>query len=126
MLWLLERNRGIEWLDLTGGAPELNESFRLLVRGARALGRGVIDRSNLTVFWVQGQQDTPEFLARHGVRVVASLPCYTKENVEAQRGRGVFGRSIDALRWLNRLGYAQPPGAADARLRWYPADAIPL
>ncbi len=120
VLWLLERNRGIEWLDLTGGAPELNESFRLLVRGARALGRGVIDRSNLTVFWVQGQQDTPEFLARHGVRVVASLPCYTKENVEAQRGRGVFGRSIEALRWLNRLGYAQPGSPLELDLVYNP------
>jgi radical SAM/Cys-rich protein len=92
-------------LDLTGGAPELNAQFRNLVRGARSLGRQVIDRCNLTVLFQPGQEDTAEFLAAEKVKVVASLPCYTKENVEQQRGRDVFARSIDALRKLNGLGY---------------------
>jgi radical SAM/Cys-rich protein len=108
VLALLEGNPGVVTLDLTGGAPELNARFRHLVRGARDLGRGVIDRCNLTVFDEPGQEDTPEFLAQNGVKVVASLPCYSKENVEKQRGRGVFGRSIESLRRLNRLGYGGP------------------
>jgi len=113
VLELLERNPGLATLDLTGGAPELCAEFRRLVSGARALGREVIDRCNLTVLFEPGQEDTAEFLARHGVAVVASLPCYTRENVDAQRGRGVFGRSIEGLRLLNELGY----GGADPGLR---------
>jgi radical SAM/Cys-rich protein len=108
VLALLERNPGVATLDLTGGAPELNAEFRHLVRGARRLGRSLIDRCNLTVFDQPGQEDTPEFLADCAVQVVASLPCYTRENVERQRGRGVFGRSVEALRRLNRLGYGRP------------------
>jgi len=107
-LALLERNPGVATLDLTGGAPELNAQFRHLVRGARALGRSVIDRCNLTVFGQPGQENTPEFLAHNGVKVIASLPCYSKENVEKQRGRGVFGSSIESLRRLNRLDYGKP------------------
>ena len=108
VLELLRRNEGIELLDITGGAPELNEQFRFLVQGARALGRRVIDRCNLTVLFEPGQQDTAAFLAAHEVEIVASLPCYTRENVEAQRGRGVFPASIEALRLLNGLGYGKP------------------
>ena len=108
VLWLLERNPGIDTLDLTGGAPELNAQFRTLVRGARALGRQVIDRCNLTVLFEAGQEDTAAFLAEKRVKVVASLPCYSKENVEKQRGRHVFDRSIRALQLLNELGYARP------------------
>jgi radical SAM/Cys-rich protein len=105
---LLARNPGVGTLDLTGGAPELNENFRALVREARALGRDVIDRCNLTILFEPGQEDTAEFLADQGVKVVASLPCYTSDNVDAQRGRRVFERSIAALRRLNELGYARP------------------
>lgn len=107
VLFLLERNPQVATLDLTGGAPELSPWFRPLVRGARALGREVIDRCNLTVFDESGQEDTPEFLAAEGVRVIASLPCYTRENVDRQRGKGVFGRSIEALLRLNALGYGK-------------------
>jgi radical SAM/Cys-rich protein len=116
VLALLAANPEIMTLDLTGGAPELQNEFRQLVRGARALGRRVIDRCNLTVFDTPGQQDTPEFLAQHDVQIVASLPCYTSENVEQQRGRGVFARSIESLRRLNALGYGRPgsPLAQDA------------
>jgi radical SAM/Cys-rich protein len=113
VLALLERSPEVTTLDLTGGAPELQPVFRDLVGGARSLGRSVIDRCNLTVFDEPGQQDTPEFLRRNEVRIVASLPCYTRENVEQQRGRGVFGRSIAALKRLNALGY----GRADSPLR---------
>lgn len=105
VLWLLERNPGLTQLDLTGGAPELSPHFRRLVVGARALGRKVLDRCNLTVLFEPGQEDTAEFLAEHDVEVVASLPCYSRANVDKQRGRGVFGKSIDGLRKLNALGY---------------------
>ncbi|MFB3922489.1 MAG: arsenosugar biosynthesis radical SAM (seleno)protein ArsS [Terriglobia bacterium] len=94
-------------VDITGGAPELNPNFEYLVNEARALGRHVIDRCNLTVFFVEGKERLPEFLRDHLVEVTASLPCYTEENVEKQRGKGVFGKSIEALRRLNELGYGQ-------------------
>src|SRR5512145_226968 len=105
---LLAAGPGIGTLDLTGGAPELCDQFRFLVREARALGRAVIDRCNLTVLFEPGQEDTAEFLAGHGVKVIASLPCYTAGNVDAQRGKRVFERSIAALQRLNTLGYAVP------------------
>jgi radical SAM/Cys-rich protein len=105
---LLAAHPALRTLDLTGGAPELNENFRDLVRAARELGRDVIDRCNLTVLFEPGQEDTAEFLAAQGVKVVASLPCYTKDNVDAQRGKRVFERSVEALRRLNALGYAAP------------------
>ncbi len=110
ILALLERSPFIHTVDITGGAPEFNTSFRLLTKTARALGREVIDRSNLTVLCEPGQEDTAEFLARHGVRIVASLPCYTAENVERQRGEGVFTRSLEALHRLNSLGYGAGDG----------------
>jgi radical SAM/Cys-rich protein len=108
VLALLAANASVELLDVTGGAPELHPEFRFLVASARALGRRVIDRCNLTVLLEPGQEDTAEFLAAHGVGIVASLPCYQPENVDRQRGRSVFARSIEALRRLNALGYGQP------------------
>jgi radical SAM/Cys-rich protein len=107
VLALLAASPEVGVLDLTGGAPELHESFRDLVSGARALGRHVIDRCNLTVFFEPSQSDTPEFLAAQGVEVIASLPCYSAGNLERQRGRGVFDASIAALRRLNALGYGR-------------------
>jgi radical SAM/Cys-rich protein len=97
-------------MDVTGGAPELNGNFRRLVSEVRRLGRGVIDRCNLTVLFEPGQEDLAEFLATHGVAVVASLPCYTADNVERQRGHGVFDKSIRALQRLNALGYGRGGG----------------
>lgn len=97
--------RRIETLDLTGGAPELHPRFRQLVRDARALGVRVMDRCNLTILSEPGQEDLAGFLAAHRVEVVASLPCYSADNVDRQRGAGVFDRSIDGLRRLNALGY---------------------
>ncbi len=124
LLALLDLNPCVSLVDLTGGAPELNPSFRRLVEGARARGRAVIDRCNLTVFFQPGQEDTPEFLAAQGVRVVASLPCYTRENVESQRGRGVFGKSIEALSRLNQLGYARPGSGLELDLVHNPLGAF--
>ncbi len=108
VLEVLAQSPALDTLDLTGGAPELNPHFRTLVHGGRALGRRVIDRCNLTVLFEPGQEDTAEFLALEGVDVVASLPCYTPANVDAQRGKRVYERSIAALRRLNALGYAAP------------------
>lgn len=109
---LLDASPGIATLDLTGGAPELNPSFRALVQEARRRGLHVIDRCNLTVLFEPGMADLAEFLAEQRVHVVASLPCYGEKNVDAQRGRGTFELSVAALQRLNALGY----GAAGSGL----------
>jgi len=96
---------GVRRLDLTGGAPELNPHFRELVLRARELGVHVVDRCNLTVLEEPGQEGLAEFLAHQQVEVVASLPCYLEENVDRQRGRGVFERSLRGIARLNALGY---------------------
>src|SRR5687768_7902112 len=96
---------GATTLDLTGGAPELNPHFRHLVIEARALGVSVIDRCNLTILFEPGQEGLGDFLAHQRVQVVASLPCYTQELVDRQRGKGVYDASIRALKGLNALGY---------------------
>lgn len=101
----LIRASGARTVDITGGAPELNPHFDYLVEECNRLGSYVIDRCNLTVFFEPDKGYLPDFLAAHKVEVIASLPCYSKENVDKQRGRGVFDKSIEALRWLNRLGY---------------------
>lgn len=92
-------------VDLTGGAPELSENFRFLVERARAAGARVLDRCNLTILDEPNYRDLPQYLAGHEVEVIASLPCYTAENVTKQRGQGVFDKSIKALRRLNAVGY---------------------
>jgi radical SAM/Cys-rich protein len=97
--------RPIATLDITGGAPELNPHFRRLVRAARDLGVRVIDRCNLTILEVPGQEDLAEFLAAQAVEIVASLPCYLADNVDRQRGKDVFQGSIRGLKRLNALGY---------------------
>lgn len=99
--------RQIGTLDLTGGAPELHDGFRTLVHQARSLGVGVIDRCNLTVLFEPGQEELAEFLTEEQVEIVASLPCYSVENVDRQRGQGVFDKSIAALQRLNALGYGE-------------------
>ena len=105
---VLER-RAVTTLDLTGGAPELNPHFRRLVSAARARGVRVIDRCNLTILFEPGQEGLAEFLRDEQVEVVASLPCYSLENVDRQRGNGVFDKSIAGLQRLNALGYASDP-----------------
>lgn len=109
------RERVIDWIrqhrpatvDLTGGAPELIPGFRDLVVAARAAGCQVMDRCNLVVLDEPGQEDLAEFLASHQVQVVASLPCYLAENVDKQRGRGTYDRSIAGLQRLNAVGYSR-------------------
>ncbi|MGB1905718.1 MAG: arsenosugar biosynthesis radical SAM (seleno)protein ArsS [Spongiibacter sp.] len=112
--------RGIGQLDLTGGAPELHDDFRWLVTQARALGVQVIDRCNLTILFEPGQEGLAEFLAEQGVEVVASLPCYSLDNVDAQRGEGVFDKSIAALQRLNALGYGQVDSGLKLNLVYNP------
>jgi radical SAM/Cys-rich protein len=111
---------GIPTLDVTGGAPEMNPHFRWLVAEARRLGRHVIDRCNLTILLAPGHDDLPDFLAQQGVEIVASLPCYLPQNTDAQRGEGVFEKSIAALRRLNAVGYGRPDGGLVLTLVYNP------
>lgn len=110
--WVIEALDRLKplYLDLTGGAPEMNPHFRRLVAEARARNIRVIDRCNLTVFFEAGHEDLPAFLSSHEVIVVASLPCYDPHNVDKQRGRGVYDLSIQALKQLNAKGYGIQPG----------------
>ncbi len=102
------KNSDVHTLDITGGAPELHPQFRELVVKVRALDINVIDRCNLTILSEPDQEDLAEFLAEQQVEIVASLPCYQKENVDKQRGKGVFELSIEGLQQLNHLGYGKP------------------
>ncbi len=104
VLAFLEASK-VKTLDITGGAPELHAHFRELVKRARDLGVRVIDRCNLTVLLEPGQEDLADFLSRNEVEITASLPCYTEELVDRQRGKGVYEKSIRAIRALNALGY---------------------
>ncbi|MEO7066896.1 MAG: arsenosugar biosynthesis radical SAM (seleno)protein ArsS [Rhodanobacter sp.] len=123
LLELLAHAPAIHTVDLTGGAPELNPNFRRLVRESRALGKTVIDRCNLTVLFRPGQENTAEFLAAQGVKIVASLPCYSKGNVEKQRGQHVFDPSLRALHQLNALGYGKPDSRLELDLVYNPLGA---
>jgi radical SAM/Cys-rich protein len=111
---------GVGTLDLTGGSPEMNPEFRWLVAAARARGMHVMDRLNPTIMREPGYEWVGPFLAEHGVEVIASLPCYSKENVDAQRGNGVFEASISALQELNSLGYGRPGTGLDLNLVYNP------
>ena len=95
----------IKTLDITGGAPEMNPNFKKLVLSLKNQNINIIDRCNLTIFFEKGYEDLPDFLAENNVIITASLPCYEKENVEKQRGSGVFDKSINAIKILNNLGY---------------------
>ncbi len=123
ILNFLQHTPSIQTLDLTGGAPELCPYFRELVQVARERGLRVMDRCNLTVLTEPSQQDLAAFLAAHQVEVIASLPCYLAENVDKQRGRGVFQRSIEGLQQLNALGYGQPDSGLSLSLVFNPQDA---
>ncbi|GAA0680944.1 arsenosugar biosynthesis radical SAM protein ArsS [Marinobacterium maritimum] len=112
--------RNIGTLDLTGGAPELHPRFRQLVSEAHQLGVRVIDRCNLTILFEEGQEGLAEFLAAQKVEVVASLPCYSMDNVDKQRGKGVFDLSIAGLQKLNALGYGQPDSGLVLNLVYNP------
>lgn len=114
---------GVSTLDITGGAPELNANFRYLVTEARRRGVHVIDRCNLTVLELAEQRGLAEFLAANRVEVIASLPCYLEENVDKQRGKGVYHQSVLGLRRLNALGYAQPGSGLLLNLVYNPQTA---
>jgi len=115
---------GVRQLDLTGGAPELNDHFRGLVMRAREIGVHVIDRCNLTILEEPGQEGLAEFLAHQQVEITASLPCYLEQNVDRQRGKGVFQRSIAALQRLNALGYGMEGAGLVLNLVYNPQGAV--
>lgn len=117
-------NTDIPAVDITGGAPELNHNFRWLVEEARGLGRRVMDRCNLSVLLLPSQTDLGEFLAKHRVEIIASLPYYRASQTDAQRGDGVFEKSIQALRLLNRLGYGRPDSGLALNLVHNPVGAF--
>jgi len=119
----LSASADVGTLDLTGGAPELNPHFRSLVVAARSRGVRVIDRCNLTILEEPGQEGLAEFLAAHGVEVVASMPCYLEDNVDRQRGKGTFDASIRGLQRLNALGYGQPGSGLSLNLVYNPQGA---
>lgn len=118
------RRSGVSHLDLTGGAPEMNPHFRRLVEGAVDAGVAVTDRCNLTVLTEPGFDWLAPFLAGQGVEVVASLPCYLEENVDGQRGEGVFARSIEGLRQLNALGYGREGSGLCLNLMFNPTGPV--
>jgi len=115
------KKQNISTLDVTGGAPELNAHFKYLVSHARSMGVHIIDRCNLTILNEPGHEDLADFLAEHNVEIVASLPCYLEENVDAQRGNGVYQSSVRALKKLNQLGYGKEQPNLQLNLMYNPA-----
>ena len=107
LTYLLSKKNTVKTVDITGGAPELNTNFKKFVSSLRKINKKVIDRCNLTVLHEPGQQDTASFLATNQVEIVASLPCYQENNVDLQRGKGVFKKSISSIKLLNNLGYGK-------------------
>lgn len=124
VLEVLAASPSITTVDITGGAPELNPNFQALVRESGKLGRHVVDRCNLTVLFEPGQEHLAEYLAQQEVEIIASLPCYTAKNVDEQRGRGVFQKSIRALQLLNQLGYGVPGSKLQLNLIYNPLGAF--
>lgn len=120
---VVKNSPSVGTVDITGGAPEMNESFLDLVAEVRAAGRTVISRCNLTVLLLPKHEDLPEFLALNQVEIAASLPCYTEANVDKQRGQGVFQKSIRALRILNSLGYGVEGSGLTLNLVYNPLGA---
>ena len=114
----------IKTLDITGGAPEMHPKFRNLITSLSNKNIDIIDRCNLTIFFEKGYEDLPQFLAKNKVIVIASLPCYEKNNVEEQRGYGVFDKSIDALKILNKLGYGKSKDGLQLNLVYNPVNPI--
>jgi radical SAM/Cys-rich protein len=122
VLRFLEHSK-IPTLDITGGAPELHPDFDYLIESALDLGRHVMDRCNLTVIFEPGKEYLPEFFARKRIELVCSLPCYSEENVDKQRGKGTFDLSIRALRKFNQLGYGAPRSGLTLNLVYNPVAA---
>jgi len=121
LLHVMENTPSVTTLDITGGAPELQEHFRYLVTEARKLGLNIVDRCNLTCLFEPQQEDLADFLAENQIKIIASLPCYTKKTVNLQRGAGVFDLSIRGLQKLNSKGYGHPNTGLELNLVYNPA-----
>ncbi|MFK8139299.1 MAG: arsenosugar biosynthesis radical SAM (seleno)protein ArsS [Bdellovibrionales bacterium] len=124
LLELVANTPAVHTIDITGGAPEMNPNFRYFVVNLRKLGKEVVVRCNLTVLFEPGQEDTPLFFKDQKVQIVASLPCYSKDNVDKQRGRGVFNKSVEALKILNGLGFGKKDSGLILDLVYNPVGAF--
>lgn len=123
---VLKKSPNIDTVDITGGAPEMNPHFRYLIQELKPFDYKIIDRCNLTILLEQGQEDLVEFLANHRVEIIASLPCYLAANVDQQRGKGIFKKSIAALQRLNQAGYGQTNSGLALHLVYNPINmALP-
>lgn len=123
VLTLLRKSKDIKTVDITGGAPELNPNFRYLICKLKDQKVNIINRCNLTVLFEEGQETMAEFLAENNVTIIASLPCYTQENVERQRGQDTYSKSIKALKLLNQLEYGEEGSGKVLNLVYNPLDA---
>lgn len=121
VLNVLKENNPITTLDITGGSPEYNPDYKRLVKSAVDMGKAVMVRSNLAIWSEPGMEDIPEFLAKNKVKIIASLPCYTREGVDGQRGQGTYDKAIAALKKLNELGYGQEGTGLEIDLMFNPA-----
>jgi len=123
IIYLLKNSGNISTVDITGGAPELNENFPYLISKLHELNINIIDRCNLSVLFEKGQENTPSLLAQNNVAIIASLPCYTEENVDLQRGQNTYRKSISALKLLNKIGYGQEDSGLILNLVYNPGGA---
>ncbi len=123
VLLLLKSSTGVKNVDITGGAPEMHPEFRRIVKTCRLLGHHVMNRCNLTILSEPDQVSTAQFLAAQNVEIFASLPCYSPENVDKQRGIGVFERSIEGIKMLNQVGYGTPGSNLRLNLVYNPIGA---
>lgn len=120
---IVRENREINTVDITGGSPELNSHFKQFITSCSETGKKIIVRTNLAIYAEAGMEDIPGFLAKNRVRIVASLPCYTEEGVDGQRGRGTYRKAIDALKRLNVLGYGKEDTGLEIDIMFNPAKA---
>ncbi len=120
---ILNKHDGIKTIDITGGSPELNENYRRLIHAASEAGKEIISRTNLAILTEPGMEDIPDLWAEKRVKVVASLPCYSEEGVDSQRGRGTFKKAMIILKHLNQMGYGQEETGLELDLMFNPAKA---
>jgi radical SAM/Cys-rich protein len=123
VLDILRENDDIETVDITGGSPELNPYFQYFIKACSDIGKKIAVRSNLAIYTEKGMKDIPAFLVRHKVKIVASLPCYTEEGVDSQRGKGTYKRAIKSLKKLNSLGYGKKGSGLEIDIMFNPAGA---
>ena len=118
---ILKKEAEINALDITGGSPEYNPDFKRLVKAASAMGKTVMVRTNLAIYTEEGMEDTPSFLADNRVKIIASLPCYSEEGVDGQRGKGTYKKAVKVLKHLNSLGYGQEDSGLEIDIMFNPA-----